>query len=154
METTAEKRFYEKFTRFLQGITETAGYGILLYADTFRRTLTCGQESKIIKPDCTTLHFDNPVAENILYHSGDFSDGYFLSFATNNALLWLFPKMPETYRIAASVAAATGVVSYVERNDPFDIPAGVLGSLAYIGFHKLLKKKTFISEDYPQSRRG
>lgn len=114
---------------------ETLPAAFPYYLDSFRRQFTCGPE--IAAPGCRPVHFENPVAENLMYRSGNFPEGYFYPAMINNAISWLFPSMPERRRTAASIALSTAIISYAERKDPWDIPAALIGSLAYLGIRRL-----------------
>ena len=105
-------------------------------AEMVRRTLTCGHETTYNRA-CEPLHFDNHVAEGLLYHSGNFADGLFYTFLMNNTLGFIFPGLPEKYRLWGAIAATNAILAYHERGDPWDIPAGLLGTAAYLGINRI-----------------
>lgn len=88
----------------------------------------------------------NPELFKFLQHGGDIFEGYFYSFVINNLLTYAVPRMPEKYRLSASLIIANGIIAAKEmgvidgqKPDYLDIPAGVAGSLIYLGINYLGK---------------
>lgn len=103
-----------------------------------------------------TLDPNSPVY-GILQNSGDLHDGYWLSFATYNALELVdrlqhrFTKryIPQIVKSGFTLLFAVGVVSLTETGilyggtpDLSDIPAGVVGALFFQGVNLVGRKIT------------
>src|SRR3989338_8577485 len=86
----------------------------------------------------------NPGLYKFLQHGGDLFEGYFYSFLINNFLTYALPRMPEKYRLSAALLIANGIIAAKEigiiegqKPDYCDIPAGVAGSVIYLGINYL-----------------
>ena len=86
------------------------------------------------------------LSKEILQHVGDFWEGYIYPFILYNSLSFLFPKMSERTKLGISLGLTNLVIAAVEsgfvtgqKPDYADIPAGVIGSLAYAAVHYLGK---------------
>jgi len=90
-----------------------------------------------------------------LQHSGDFGEGFLLALSAYYSMsLVSSKKIPEKVRMAAASLTSSAIVGLVEMSvifdkkpDPLDIPAGVAGSLLWIGAHQLSKKLMKRTED-------
>ncbi len=86
------------------------------------------------------------LPKEILQHAGDFWEGYIYPFVLYNTINFLFPKMSEKVKLGISLGLSNLFIAAVEsglvtgqKPDYADIPAGLLGSLAYLGIHSIGK---------------
>lgn len=99
---------------------------------------------------------EHPLAFGLLGNSGNFMDGYYYSFILNNTLDFLTAnlpiRIPERVKLGFTCATISCMIAAVEagwiwgtRTPDFnDIPAGVVGTLAYTGA-RILGSKLFNS---------
>lgn len=122
--------------------------GELVNLKVFGNLLEQSQRSTLLNPDTT-----NPIIYQTLQSSGDFYDGYTLSFFLYTAItiadhiqsVITKHKVPYKYKLGTTVALISAVVPVIESGilgvhntaDYGDIPAGLLGILAYTGVHLL-----------------
>ncbi|MFH1174575.1 MAG: hypothetical protein V1725_05545, partial [archaeon] len=83
-----------------------------------------------------------------LQHGGNVIEGYGLSFCAYYAMHWLFPRSSEKLKCWTSFLFSSAFIASYESGlltgktpDYWDIPAGVVGSLLYLGVHSFFRKK-------------
>ncbi len=104
-----------------------------------------GQDRYSIAP--TLSRTDNPFLFDFLQHLGDVQEGFGGTFLLYNVLAFLFPNLPEKYKVGISFGVTNlGIAAYEmgwlnnKEPDPLDIPAAVAGSLLYLCLHYVIHK--------------
>lgn len=87
----------------------------------------------------------NPGLYGVLQHSGNFHEGFGYTAFSYIILSHLFPRMKEKYALITSIAGSNLFIAAYESGllnskipDYPDIPAAIVGSVAFLGLHKLL----------------
>lgn len=99
----------------------------------------------------------HPKLFSVLEHLGDFYDGYYIPYCIYTGLSFVFPKISERYRLGISlIIIANEIIAAKEmglvdgqKHDYLDIPAGIAGTLFYVGMHYLGKAwvKRFLKDN-------
>lgn len=83
---------------------------------------------------------ENPEIYKAFQHGGNFLEGAVMPFLIYNGLSLIAPKLSERLKLATSTTIPLMIITGLELSDPWDIPAGILGIVAYVGVHKWAQK--------------
>ena len=155
-----------RLTKLPAFIVELVLYGLINLAETIRADYVNPASNVIKKVLNTAVPQDmnpsfareqSPFLYDVMQHSGDFLDGYFMSFFIYNALTFVAPRTSEKLRAGIAAGVSSLVVIGVEQGilvrqqpDTLDIPAGVLGSIFYLGTHyfgRKLSRKLLVANE-------
>lgn len=137
-------------------ILEVMGFGLVTGAETLRATYVhpavglngfISESYGLPQREALMERADTPLLYGALQHGGDIFEGYLYPFAMYNALTVLFPRTSENFRMGVSLVTANLIILGAEsglftggKPDFLDVPAGVAGSLLYLGAHYLSRR--------------
>lgn len=139
-----------------KAILDGVSGGIVIGAEAIRASLVDPSGNPLGEPGRASILSSDSPFYTVLKCSGDFGDGFLMALGGYYALkiVDFFQSrisnkhIPSRLQLALSMFFSIGVVSLVENgilHDPYvadirDIPAGVLGASAYVGFNVLSRK--------------
>lgn len=111
------------------------------YIGLLRRSAGSPQPDPLLSPEI------NSALYGVLQHSGDFHEGFGYTGMSYIALSYLFPRMKEKYNLMIAITGPNLFIAAYESGlltsktpDYADIPAAIVGSVAFLGLHRLLNK--------------